>query len=266
MLKTVIASAIAAALVGLVAPAVAADLDEILDRGKIIIGVQNDVPPYSAIGDNNEPIGYDIDVAKLIAERLDVELEMVVLTGANRVPYLLSNRVDAVVATIGITPERQEAIDFTRPYLVFQTVMLAPQDVDVTSADDIGPYRVGVTRGTMMDPLVTNAAPAGTNIMRFDDDATTAVALATGQVDMVPTGELIARAIAEQNPDRNLESKFVMASTYAGIGVGKESPALRDRLNEVIGDTLEDGSLSALYETWLGGELPELPESVDQLP
>ncbi len=266
MLKTFAALGLAAAFAGLAMPAFAADLDEVLARNKIIIGVQNDLPPYSAIGDSNEPIGYDIDVAKLLAERLGVELELVVLTGANRVPYLLSNRVDAVVATIGITPERREAIGFTRPYLVFQTVMLAPQSVEVSSADDIGAYRVGVTRGTMMDPLVTKAAPAGTNIMRFDDDATSAVALATGQVDMVPTGELIARAIADQNPSRNLEIKFVMASTFAGIGVSKDSPALRDRLNEVIAETLADGALPKLYETWLGSAMPELPASVDELP
>ena len=266
MFKTFAVLGLLAVFAGLATPSSAADLDEVIARNKIIIGVQNDVPPYSAIGDNNEPIGYDIDVAKLLAERLGVNVELVVLTGANRVPYLLSNRVDAVVATIGITPERRKAIDFTRPYLVFRTEMLAPKDIKTTTADDIGAYRVGVTRGTMMDPLVTKAAPAGTNIMRFDDDATTATALATGQVDMVPTGELIARAIAEQNPDRNLEIKFVMASTYAGVGVSKDSPALRDRLNEVIAQTLADGSLSKLYKTWLGGALPELPASVDEVP
>ena len=264
MLKFLIAVGVAFASCAVSASA--ADLGEILERKKIVIGVQNDVPPYSAIGDNNEPIGYDIDVAHLVAERLGVDLEMVVLTGANRVPYLLSDRVDAVIATIGITPERRKAIDFTRPYLVFQTVMLAPESIDVSSADGIGSYTVGVTRGTMMYPLVTKAAPAGTNIMRFDDDATTAVALATGQVDMVPTGELIARAIAEQNPNAKLEPKFVMASTYAGIGVSKDSPELRDRLNDVIEKTLDDGSLSAIYSKWLGGDLPELPASVDDLP
>ncbi len=266
MFKTFAVLGLLAVFAGLATPTFAADLDEILARKKIIVGVQNDVPPYSAIDDNNEPVGYDIDVARLLAERLGVDLELVVLTGANRVPYLLSNRVDAVVATIGITPERRKAIDFTRPYLVFQTVMLAPESVKISSADDIGAYRVGVTRGTMMDPLVTNAAPTGTNIMRFDDDATSAVALATDQVDMVPTGELIARAIIEQNPDRHLEIKFVMASTYAGIGVSKDSPALRDRLNEVIAETLADGALPSLYETWLGGALPDLPASVDEVP
>ncbi len=65
--------------------------------------------------------------------------------------------------------------------------MVAPKDLDVTSNETIGDRVVGVTRGTMMDPLITNGAPAGTNIQRFDDDATTSVALVTGQVDMIPT-------------------------------------------------------------------------------
>ena len=116
-------STLVGALLGLsvlaAAPASAASLDEIMSKGSIVIGVQNDLPPYSLIDENNEPVGYDIEVAQQLAERLGVDLELVVLTPANRVPYLISNRVDAVVATIGITPERREAIGFTRPYLVF---------------------------------------------------------------------------------------------------------------------------------------------------
>lgn len=239
----------------------ASGLPEILDKKKIVIGVQNDLPPYSLIGEDNEPIGLDIDVAKELAKRLGVEVELVVLTGANRVPYLLSNRVDAVVATIGITPDRRAAIGFTRPYLVFRTVMVAPKDNPVTSNETIGKFVVGVTRGTMMDPLITNAAPAGTTIMRYDDDATTSVALVTGQVDMIPTGEAIA-----QNPDRNLEIKYVMASTYAGIGTNKDNVALTEKLNEIIDGMISDGSLNTIYKQWIGSDMPEIPAKLDDVP
>lgn len=98
-------STLVGALLGLsvlaAAPASAASLDEIMSKGSIVIGVQNDLPPYSLIDENNEPVGYDIEVAQQLAERLGVDLELVVLTPANRVPYLISNRVDAVVATMG---------------------------------------------------------------------------------------------------------------------------------------------------------------------
>jgi len=245
--------------------AMAEDLEGILAKKKIVIGVQNDVPPYSQIDENNKPIGLDIDVATEIAKRLDVDLELAVLTGANRVPYLISNRVDAVIATIGITPERREAIGFTRPYLVFRTVMVAPESNPVTSNETIGKSRVGVTRGTMMDPLITKGAPAGTNIQRFDDDATTAVALVTGQVDMIPTGESIVMEIIRQNPDRNLEIKYVMASTYAGIGVNKSNAALIERLDQVVTEMEADGTLGAIYKKWIGNDMPELPKSVDEI-
>ncbi|MBJ2152749.1 transporter substrate-binding domain-containing protein [Paracoccus sp. IB05] len=245
--------------------AAAEDLPAILEKKKIVIGVQNDLPPYSLIGDANQPVGLDIDVAEEIGKRLGVDVELVVLTGANRVPYLISNRVDAVVATIGITPERREAIGFTRPYLVFRTVMVAPKDLDVTSNETIGDRVVGVTRGTMMDPLITNGAPAGTNIQRFDDDATTSVALVTGQVDMIPTGEAIVMEVIRQNPARNLEIKYVMASTYAGIGVNKDNTALVEKLDEVVTAMEADGSLGAIYLKWIGNEMPDLPKSLDEL-
>lgn len=244
----------------------ASSLEEILANKKIVIGVQNDVPPYSLIGDDNQPIGLDIDVAKEISKRLGVEANLTVLTGANRVPYLISNRVDAVVATIGITPERRAAIGFTRPYLVFRTVMVGAEDNPVVSDDTIGDSTVGVTRGTMMDPLITNAAPAGTRIMRFDDDATTAVALATGQVDMIPTGEAIAMEIIKQNPSRPLAIKYVMASTYAGIGLNQNNHALTQKLNEIISNMENDGTLGAIFEKWIGAKMPNLPDSLEQVP
>lgn len=257
------------ALLGLSAmaagPASAASLEEIMANGKIVIGVQNDLPPYSLIDEKNKPVGYDIEVAQQLAERLGVELELVVLTPANRVPYLISNRVDAVVATVGITPERREAIGFTRPYLVFQTVMVAPKDNPVTSHETIGDSVVGLTRGTAHDAMMS-AAPEGTRIMRFDDDATTVTALVTGQVDMMPNGVPIIKEIIKRHPERNLEIKYVLANTYAGVGVNKDNVALIERLDEVITAMEADGTLGGIFLEWIGTEMPDLPKSLAELP
>src|ERR1700688_2368656 len=91
----------------LVSTAAKADeLDDILKRKKIMIAVQTDLPPYDTLDANNQPVGYDIDVAKRIASYLGVELEMVIVSGANRIPSLVSGKVDMVVATLSPTPQR----------------------------------------------------------------------------------------------------------------------------------------------------------------
>src|SRR5215472_18216419 len=88
-------------VVGLLAtqiPARAQTVDEIIKRGKVIIGVNTTTPVFGLMGKDGQPEGYDPDVARLVGKYLGVQVEFVPVTGANRLPYLLTNRVDMVIA------------------------------------------------------------------------------------------------------------------------------------------------------------------------
>jgi polar amino acid transport system substrate-binding protein len=85
-------------------PAVAQTVDEIIKRGKVIVGVNTTTPIFGLMGKDGEPEGYDPDVARLVGKYLGVPVEFVSVTGANRIPNLLSGRVDMVIALFGITP------------------------------------------------------------------------------------------------------------------------------------------------------------------
>src|SRR5580700_6644551 len=85
-------------------PAKAQTVDEIVSRGTINIGVLVDLPPYGILNDKQEPDGFDIDVAKALAKYMGVKLNLVPLTSPNRIPFLVTNKVDLIVATFGITP------------------------------------------------------------------------------------------------------------------------------------------------------------------
>ena len=97
-------------------PAAAQTIDEIIKRGKVIVGVNTTTPIFGLIGADGHPEGYDPDVARLVGKYLGVQVEFVPVTGANRLPYLLTNRVDMVIALFGITPERAQQIWFSMPY------------------------------------------------------------------------------------------------------------------------------------------------------
>jgi polar amino acid transport system substrate-binding protein len=104
-LKTKLAGALFAAAAMIAGPA-AADLQEILAAGKVRIGVPVDVPPFGFVGKSNEPVGLDVDVANMIGKALGVEVELQQITGANRIPYLVTDRLDMVISAMGATPER----------------------------------------------------------------------------------------------------------------------------------------------------------------
>jgi polar amino acid transport system substrate-binding protein len=104
------------ALSTLTSPATAQTVDEIIKRGKVVIGVNTTTPIFGLIGTDGQPEGYDPDVARLVGKYLGVQVEFVPVTGANRLPYLLTSRVDMVIALFGITPERAQQIWFSIPY------------------------------------------------------------------------------------------------------------------------------------------------------
>ncbi|HET6309354.1 MAG TPA: transporter substrate-binding domain-containing protein, partial [Rhodopila sp.] len=163
-------------------PVQAQTIDEILSRGSINIGVLVDLPPYGLLNDKQEPDGYDIDVAKLVGSYLGVKVNLVPLTSPNRIPFLLTNKVDLIVATFGITPERAKQVMFSIPYSAIENVVFAGKDKKVAGIEDLKGLRVGVPRGTVQDVILSKTLGSAVKLARFDDDPSTYQALLTGQV------------------------------------------------------------------------------------
>lgn len=255
-LSLLLVLAIAAALPGL---AMASSLDDIINRGKVLVGVDLGVPPFGFYDENMEPAGYDVDVAKMIAEDLGVQLELVPLTGPNRIPYLHTGKVDMVVATFGVTPQRALSVAFSTPYLGLSLVVFGPEGLPITKAEDTAGYTIGITRGTTQDIDFTATAPEGVRIVRFDDDAATAAALLSGQVDAIATANLVAMEIAKRNPNRNFEIKYIIRLSPASIGVRRNEPDLLQWVNTFVFFHRENGDFDALHRKWLGQPLPDLP-------
>jgi polar amino acid transport system substrate-binding protein len=120
-------------------------LDSVLSAGTIKIAVPQDSPPFGSVGTDGEPQGYDIAVAKLIAEDLEVELELIPVTSTNRIPYLQTGRADLVISSLGATPERAKSIYFSStPYAPFFSGIYGPAAAEVSAYDDLSGYTVGV--------------------------------------------------------------------------------------------------------------------------
>lgn len=232
-------------------------LDRILSAKKITIAVQNDVPPYSQIGSDNQVEGMDIDIAKAIAKDLGVELDMVVVTGANRVPTLVTNKADLVIATVGINPQRAATIALSNPYTSYPMVMIASKSTDMKDFAATEGKVIGVTRGTMQDDIVTRFATKA-EVRRYDDDATVIQALATNQIDATVFGTSVAADLAKRFPNLELEPKFDAFSVYAGVAMRRSDADLLQWVNTWIFFNEKSGFLGELHKKWLNIELPAL--------
>jgi polar amino acid transport system substrate-binding protein len=237
---------------------VGSTLDQILAAGKVRIAIPQDSPPFGSMGTDGQPQGYDVDVAKLLAEALEVEPELVPVTSKNRIPFLQSNKVDLVISSLGATPERAKSIFFSIPYAPFYQGLYSASGTAITSYEDLSGKTVGVTNGALEDLELTKRAPQDVDIKRFEDNSTTAAALLAGQVDAIATGNTIANALMTENPNKNIERKFVMQNSPCYIGVRRGDLDFLQWVNVFVAHKRLSGDLEELSMKWFGEPL-DLP-------
>lgn len=234
-------------------------LNDILSAGKITIGVPENFPPFGSVGASFEHEGYDVDVAKLIAEDLGVELELKPITSKQRIPFLTSGKVDLVVSSMGADPSRAKSIWFSSAYAPFFSAAFARADVNISSPADLAGLKAGVTGGTIEDLELSKDLPDGAELIRFGDNAATVSAFLAGQVDVMVTGNTVAAKVGQDNPDLGLETKFIIRQSPAFIGVKEGEVNFLQWVNVFVLHKKLGGNLNELSVKWLGQELPDLP-------
>ncbi|WID99659.1 transporter substrate-binding domain-containing protein (plasmid) [Bosea vestrisii] len=237
----------------------AQSIDDIIKRGKVIIGVNTTTPIFGILGKDGQPEGYDPDVARLVGKYLGVPVEFVPVTAANRTSFLLTNRIDMIIALFGITAERAQQVWFSMPYGSDGAVLVGAEKTKAKTIEDLAGLRIGVPRGATQDLVLTPSAPAGATIMRYDDEATGLQSLISGQVDLAGTGMLVYKALNRNDPGKNYEVKLVLRPLHFGIGIRKGQIELLQWLNTFVYTIKNNGELEAISRKWRELPLGELP-------
>lgn len=256
---TYLVALVALAGAAFVRPADAQTVDEIVSRGTINIGVLVDLPPYGLLNDKQEPDGYDPEVARLLGKYLGVKVNLVQLVAANRIPFLVTGKVDILVATFGITPERAKQVLFSNPYSAIENVVYARKDKKISGINDLKGLRVAVPRGGVQDVILTQTLGREVTMVRFDDTPSNLQAMLTGQVDAMAETGITSDAFFAKNGGDQLERKFVLLQQPNGMTMRKDQFNLRQWVNTFLYFTKNNGELSAIHEKWFGKPLPNLP-------
>ncbi len=241
---------------GSAAPA-RADMKDIIDRGVIRIGTQMDNPPFGYLDENGKPAGFDVELGEMIAKSLGVKVQLEQIIGANRIPFLLTNKIDLVISGMGATPERAVQVMFTSPYAALYLGVYGHKGTQVSGPDQLGTLRISATKGTTQDLTLTAMAPKA-NIVRFEDDTTSNTAFLSGQVDLWATLNTIAAEIAKKNPAQQIELKFKLRNSPAHMAMRQGDFALLRWLDTYIFLIRGNGELQRLHRKWLGEDMGEL--------
>lgn len=248
---------IALFLVAMSTPAEARTLDDIISDGTLRIGVNPNFPPMSSFGMTNQLEGFDVDVGRRIAEALGVKAEFVTTEAAQRVPFLISNRIDIALGAMTRTPERAKLIAYTIPLHSESMGVITTDKIDIETWKELDRSDITLVnmRGNLSVSLLKDMLPKP-KVLLVDGNADTIRAIAQGRADaLVENVDFFLKFTTNY---RKIEWRVLndpIFVAYCGIGVGKDNDSLRNFLNILLHDLHTSGFVNATWEKWYGAPM-----------
>jgi polar amino acid transport system substrate-binding protein len=256
MLSRLLAAGLAAcALLGSI-DASARTLDEIIASKKIVFGINPNLPPLGTYDAKNNIDGFDVAIARKIADSLGVKLEIVPVGSNDRVPFLMADKIDAVMGGMTRNADRLKVIDFTDPVNTEVLGVLTTQDKpykDYMALNDPS-VRLVQVRGTTPVKLIQDKLPKA-QLLLLDNYPDAVRAIAQGRADA-----LIDVLDFMLSYTKNYQTKWRVVDApievdYDCIGIKKGNTALTERLNKEIGTLQKDGYVAASWKKWFGSPM-----------
>lgn len=261
MLKKTMVAAMAAGL-ALSLAACGGD-DEGASDDSIKIGIKFDQPGLGLKEPDGSFSGFDVEMAKYIADGLgysEDQIEFVEAVSANRETFLANGTVDMILATYSITDERKEKVDFAGPYYVAgQDLLVRADDTSITGPDTLDGKKLCSVTGSTSAQRVKDEYSEGVQLQEFDAYSKCIDALLGGQLDALTTDDIILAGFANQHPgELKVVGKPFSEENY-GVGLKKGSED-RDKINDLIEQSFEDGAWEEAFNKNLGESGYPLPE------
>jgi ABC-type amino acid transport substrate-binding protein len=237
----------------------------IQERGTLVCGVKFDVIAFGFRNPTSGEVeGFDADLCREIASEMGVEPEFVEAISANRIPFLLEDRVDVVISTMTRTEERLGQIDFSKIYYLAGQRILVKSDSDYQEVADLVEAGVPVCsgQGSTSEANLRDAGVSEDNLVLFATYSEAAQALLDGRCDAVSTDDSILFGLAAQNDGLEVRGE-TFTEEPLGIGVKKGKEDLVEFINGVLDEMVADGRWVELYDThikpYTGEDAPEPP-------
>lgn len=212
-------------------------VDEIKEAGTINIGVFSDKNPFGYVDENGEYQGYDVYLARRLAEDLGVKLNLVSTEAANRIEYLQTGKVDVILANFTVTDERKEQVDFASPYMSVSLGVVSPDSDVITTLDNWDPNKkVIVISGTTAETFLTKNYP-DIPLQKFDAYANAKSALENGSGAAWANDNTEVIAFANQSEGYTVGITELGSKDTIAPAVAKGNTTLLDWINSEI-DTL----------------------------
>lgn len=230
-------------------------LQKVLDKNELVVGLDIAFPPMGFQDENNEIVGFDIDLAKEVGKVLGVEVQLKPIDWKSKEMELKSGKVDLLWNGYTITDERKKEVLFSDPYLANKQIIIVKADSPIQAKADITSGKVGLQTGStaedaiQADPIYEQIKG---NLMMYDDNNTAMMDLDAGRVESVVVDEVVGKYYLSKHEGqyRILDEDF--GDEQYGIGFRMEDKALRDAVQEALDTIKTNGVGDEISEKWFG--------------
>ena len=237
-------------------------LAQILAKGEIVVAMEGTWSPWTYHDEKDELVGYDVEVAKAIAEKLGVKATFVEGEWDGLFAGMDAGRYDIVVNGVDVTEERSQKYDFTEPYAYNRTAIIVKKDNDeIQSFEDLAGKH---TANTISSTYAELAEQYGADVTGVDDLNQTFELLLSGRIDATLNAELTYYDYLKAHPDADVKIA-ALTDTASEVAIplrkGDESASLREAINTALDELRADGTLSELSVKYFGSDVSSAPDA-----
>ncbi len=227
-------------------------------ENEFILGLDDSFPPMGFRDDNNEIVGYDIDLAKEVANRLGLKFRAQPISWSAKELELNTGKIDCIWNGLSITPERLEAFSFTKPYLSNAQVVVVRKDSGIKSLSGLEDKILGVQAASSASAAldkVPSFKQSLRQIVDFSDNIMALNDLEIGGLD----GVAMDKVVADYNLKVTGKPFVILSETLApeqyGIAFKKDNTELRDKVQKTLEEMSADGTVAKISEKWFGSDI-----------
>ncbi|HZJ99321.1 MAG TPA: amino acid ABC transporter substrate-binding protein [Tissierellaceae bacterium] len=233
---------------------------EIEDRGSIIVGLDDTFVPMGFRDSNGNLIGFDVDLATEAIGRLGMEIVFQPIDWNLKEQELDTGNIDLIWNGYSITDERLEKVNFTKPYLDNQQIIVALSSSDIETKADLENRVVCTQNSSSALQAIENSGAKDSfkdgDIILFDTYNEAFMDVEAGRADVVVADEVLAKYyISERGAEKYKIVEGDFGDEEYGVGVRKGDKTLLDNLNKVLDEMKADGAAAKISEKWFGDNI-----------
>jgi polar amino acid transport system substrate-binding protein len=231
--------------------------EQIEARGYVIVGLDDTFAPMGFRNDQNEIVGFDVDLAKLVFETLDIEVRFQPIDWAAKVLELDAGNIDMIWNGLTITEPRKLEMLFSDAYIANRQIVMTKTGITINTIAELADKKVGVQLGSASESIVKANAIFDdlAELVTFDTFNLALTDLTAGTIDAVVLDEIYGRYVISQTPNTYRVMNESFGDETYGIGFRLGNTTIRDTVNDTLFDLIESGEALAISQQWFAEDV-----------